>query len=208
MPQVPTGSWVTPLGDVQSSDGAECPSGQCSEPRSLAGVLSRVLRLRPGRGVLLPDGRAAPTCAQPRCPPPPEPTSPAWHGGLACSGPRSEAAVSSLVTQGPGPGLLRNSRGVGERLMQSHCSQARASRQPQSRQRGQPRPVRLSQETCRVSDRDGLCVWTLRDHLPPGPTDTLLLTSLMICTGVPSSGHPETSPRGPCRPNPREPGCG
>ena len=101
-------------------------------PEAQNEVLSRVLRLRPGRGVLLPDGRAAPTCAQPRCPPPPEPRSPAWHGGLACSGPRSEAAVSSLVTQGSGPGLLRNSRGVGERLMQSHCSQARASRQPQS----------------------------------------------------------------------------
>lgn len=130
----------------------------------------------------------------------------AWRAGLFWTPFRGSGQL--LVTQGPGPGLLRNSRGVGERLMQSHCSQARALRQPQSRQRGWPRPVRLSQETCRVSDADGLCVWTLRDHLPPSPTDTLLLTSLMICSGVPSSGHPETSPRGPCRPKPREPGCG
>lgn len=48
-----------------------------------AGPLSRVLRQCPGCGVLLADGRASPTCAWPRCPPPPEPRSPAWHGGLA-----------------------------------------------------------------------------------------------------------------------------
>lgn len=169
------------------------------------GALSRVLRLHPGRGVLLANGRAAHICAQPRCPPPPEPRSLAWHRELAVL---DLVLRQLLVTQGPGPGLLRNSRGAGERLVQSPCSQARASRQPQSRQRGLPRPVGLSQEPCRVSEVDRLCVWTLRDHLPPSPTDTLLLASLMICTGVPSSGYPETSPRGPCQPNPREPGCG
>ena len=62
----------------------------------------------------------------------------AWRAGLFWTPFRGSDQL--LVTQGPGPGLLRNSRGVGERLMQSHCSQARASRQPQSRQRVCPAP--------------------------------------------------------------------
>lgn len=201
---------MTPLalreaGDIQSSDGARCLSGQHSGPRSLARGAVQGSETAPW-----PRGPARQWQSRPHLLPASVPTSsraqvPSLAQRLAVL---DLVLRQLLVTQGPGPGLLRNSRGAGERLVQSPCSQARASRQPQSRQRGLPRPVGLSQEPCRVSEVDRLCVWTLRDHLPPSPTDTLLLASLMICTGVPSSGYPETSPRGPCQPNPREPGCG
>lgn len=169
MPQVPTGSWVIPLalrerGDIQSSDGPGSLSGQRSGPQSLA-------RRCPGCWETEPWPRGSTRSWQSRLHlrPASVPTSSwarslAWHGGLALLFWTLFRGNSwSLRTPGRDRCIITRSEKAGaEPLFTSQGFKATAGDVAD----GLPRPSVCPRSLAGSPDMDGLCVWTLRDHLP------------------------------------------